>query len=188
VNRNRTNCLLAICTLFLAACRSEPPAVTDSNDTRVAVAVEYVGAPELKVYARPDAASPLLTSYQNGETVSVLSRRGEWAEVRTATGSGWARASELQGAAAKTTEADNITPRFRKLPAPITQTTGHGEIVLEANVSGEGDIITVRTILNTTGSTALEYKNSQELQHSKFYPMIQHGRHMPFIYEYRVHY
>ena len=51
-----------------------------------------------------------------------------------------------------------------------------------------GDITAVRTLSNSTGSMALEQKNITELQKAKFYPIVQHGQHQPFTYEYRVHY
>jgi TonB family protein len=185
----RSTLLLLSLLPLLASCGNESTPATETTDMRTPIAVEYVAAPQLKVQAKPDPGSPLLTTYQNGETVSVLSNRGEWAEVRTATGSGWAKASELEAApATQTPPADNLTLRFRKPPAPVTQTSSHGEIVLEASVSPQGEVTAVRTLSNSTGSVALEYKNTQELKQAKFYPMIRHGQHIPFVYEYRVHY
>ena len=182
---------LAFALALLASCGGgEQPAVTDSTDARMPVAVEYVGAQELPVHAKADDASPVISTYGNGESVSVLSRGSNgWVEVRIATGTGWAHAADLRNAAeAQTHEADNLTPRFRKAPSPVTQTTARGEIVLEASVNTDGDVTAVRTLSNTTGSMGLEAKNRQELEGAKFFPIVQKGQRVPFTYEYRVHY
>lgn len=179
--------------LLAAACGgagSEQTAVTDSTDARMPIAVEYVGAQSLPVHAKPDDASAVLSTYGNGESVSVLSRGANgWVEVRTANGTGWAHGADLRdAAAAQSHEADNLTPRFRKAPSPVTQTTARGEIVLEADVNTDGDVTSVRTLNNTTGSMALEQKNRAELEGAKFFPIVQKGQRVPFTYEYRVHY
>jgi outer membrane biosynthesis protein TonB len=70
----------------------------------------------------------------------------------------------------------------------VTQTTPRGEIVLEAAVNTDGDVTSVRTLTNTTGSMGLEAKNRAELEGTKFYPIVQKGQRVPFTYEYRVHY
>jgi uncharacterized protein YgiM (DUF1202 family) len=183
--------LLTAALVLVASCGGgEQPAVTDSTDTRMPIAVEYVSAPELPVHAKAEEGSPVLSTYSNGESVSVLASGGNgWVEVRTANGTGWAHAADLRTAAdAKAHEADNLTPRFRKAPSPVTQTTARGEIVLEAAVNTDGDVTSVRTLTNTTGSMGLEAKNRAELEGTKFYPIVQKGQRVPFTYEYRVHY
>lgn len=177
--------------LFVVACGGgEQPAVTDSTDTRMPISVEYVGAQQLPVHAKPDDGSPVISTYGNGESVSVLASGGNgWVEVRTVNGPGWAHAADLRDAAqAQTHEEDNLTPRFRKPPSPVTQTTARGEIVLEASVNTDGDVTAVHTLRNTTGSMALEAKNRSELEGAKFFPIVQKGQRVPFTYEYRVHY
>jgi uncharacterized protein YgiM (DUF1202 family) len=190
VNQRRLSRLLVIA-LVLVGCRGEQSTngnASDATNARPTIAVEYISAPELKIHAKPDEASPVISTYENGESVSVLARKEGWVEVRTGTGSGWARAADLRTAEAATQEPDSLTPRFRKSPAPITQTTTHGEIVLEADVNTDGDVTAVRTESNTTGSTELEVKNTAELRSAKFFPIVQHGKRVPFTYEYRVHY
>ena len=83
---------LAIALLLLAACSDEPPQAS-TESARMPIAIEYVRADSLPVYAAPNDDSPVLTRYDNGESVSVLSRKGSWSEVRTASGSGWAHAA-----------------------------------------------------------------------------------------------
>jgi uncharacterized protein YgiM (DUF1202 family) len=183
---------LAAAVVLLAACGGggEQPAVTDSTDARMPIAIEYVGAEHLPVHEKANDASPIVSTYGNGETVSVLASGNDgWVEVRTANGTGWAHAADLRSAVeAKAHEADNLTPRFRKAPSPVTQTTAHGEVVLEATVNTDGVVTAVRTLSNTTGSMALEAKNRVELEGATFYPIVQKGERVPFVYEYRVHY
>ncbi|HEV2721918.1 MAG TPA: TonB family protein [Thermoanaerobaculia bacterium] len=176
----------AIALLLLAACAREAPQATP---VRTPVAVEYVRGDTLEIHAAPSDSAPVIARYADGESVSVLSRRGEWSEVRTVDGSGWARASGLATAAeSKTTESDNVTPRFRKAPAPVTEPGAHGEIRLEANVNSDGEVLDVKVERNTTGSPSLLAKNIAALQRARFVPIVQHGKRTPFVYEYHVGY
>src|SRR5438552_2884752 len=98
--------------LLVACSRAEPPA-TATDDTREPIEVEYVRGAELPVHAKPDDASPVLTKYMASEAVSILSKKDDWVEVRTASGSGWARAAELATAStlaaeSGTASADNL--------------------------------------------------------------------------------
>ena len=79
---------LLVAALVLAACsKSEPPA-EPAIDTRVPTGVEYVRGAEMEIHAKPDPASPVVTKYLASEAVSILSKQGDWVEVRTASGSG----------------------------------------------------------------------------------------------------
>lgn len=177
---------LAVCALLLAACDSPAP---PAEPVREPIAVEYVRAAELPIHTRPAGDAPVVTTYRSGESVSVLSKRGDWVEVRTAAGSGWAHAADLADAAeASKSEADNSTPRFIHTPDPVTEPGAHGEMVLEASVNGDGEVTAVRVLHNTTGSRSLEMKNIGALEHARFTPVVKHGRRMPFTYEHRIHY
>jgi uncharacterized protein YgiM (DUF1202 family) len=178
---------LTIAIIVLAACSSETP-TTETTDTRMPIVVEYVRGATLKIHAKPDDAAPVVTTYQRGESVSVLSRRGAWAEVRIATGSGWVHGDELAGSAEATKEADNTQPHFVRAPEPVTQPGAQGELVLEADVSMDGVVTNVRTLRNTTGSAALEQRNIAELRRAIFAPIVRHGRREAFVYEHRVRY
>jgi TonB family protein len=181
---------IIIAALLLAACDKEVTQPTDTaNDVRQAIAVEYVKVPDLEIRTQPKDDAAIIAKYSAGSSVSVLSRKGDWVEVRVADGSGWAREAGLQGAAdAKATESTSTEPRFLTAPSPITSAGAHGEIVFEADVSPDGQVINVRTILNTTGSPALASQNGAALQRARFYPIVKHGQRLPFTYEYRVHY
>jgi len=177
-----------IAVLVLAACGGE--STNDvATDTRMPIAVQYVRGAALRIHVKPNDASAVVTSYQHGESVSILSRRGEWAEVRTAAGSGWAHSGELADAAeASKAEADNVKPHFIRGPEPVTQPGATGDLVLEADVNTDGVVTNVRTISNTTGSMSLEMRNSASLRQAVFTPVVRHGRREAFVYEHRVHY
>ncbi|HEV7572381.1 MAG TPA: SH3 domain-containing protein [Thermoanaerobaculia bacterium] len=179
--------VLLIAVVFLAACNSEQSS-TATTDTRMPIEVQYVRDGALKIHSKPADAAPVVTTYQHGESVSVLSRRGEWAEVRIASGSGWVHGNELAGADEATKEADNTKPHFMRDPQPVTQPGAHGEIVLEADVNTDGVVTNVRTLRNTTGSMSLEMRNAASLRAALFTPAVRHGRREPFVYEHRVHY
>lgn len=178
---------LMIAIVFLAACSGEAP-TTETTDTRIPLSVEYVREATLKIHTKPDDAAPVVSTYQHGEAVSVLSRRGAWAEVRIAAGSGWVHGEELAGAAEATKEADNTKPHFIRAPEPVTQPGVHGDIALEADVNTDGVVTNVRTIRNTTGSVSLEQRNIAELRRATFSPVVRHGRREAFVYEHRLEY
>lgn len=182
--------IFAIALLLLAACESETPRTTDTAAMRTPVAVEYVRADTLAVHAKPSDDAPVVAHYDNGESVSVLSRSGNWSEVRTASGSGWVHGSDLASAAEakKQEESDNVTARFRTPPAPVTEPGAHGEILLTASVNSDGEVIDVKVERNTTGSRSLVTRNIAALQRARFVPIVRHGRRTPFTYDYHVSY
>jgi TonB family protein len=175
--------LSAFCFLLSCAQRTEYP----PPPPREAIAVAYVRADKLPVHTTTSDASPVITTYAEGETVSVMSKKGDWTEVRTSDGSGWVHASDL-GENAKEVEADNLSPRFRRAPMPVSQPGAHGEIVLEADVNSDGDVTAVRILSNSTGSQSLADNNAEALRQAHFLPIVQHGQRRNFQYEHRVHY
>ena len=182
---------LLLAAWFFAACSGERAAAPDSAiDTRAPIGVEYVRGAELEIHAKPDAASPVVTKDLASEAVSILSKQGEWVEVRTVSGSGWAKAGELASGKeiAEGAGGDSTSPRFIVPPEPVSQPGASGDIVLEADVSSTGEVFGVRVLRNTTGSEGLAARNVAALQKAKFAPIIKHGQRMPFTYEHRVHY
>ena len=81
--------------LLLLACSKAPE---EATDTREPIDIRYVGGAQAAVHARADDKSPVVTRYQHSESVPILSRKGEWVEVRTAMGSGWVHQTDLVGA------------------------------------------------------------------------------------------
>ncbi len=184
---------LLFAALIFAACSKgdAPQPAAAETDTREPIAVQYVRGAELPIHAQPNDASPVVTKYLSSEAVSILSRKGDWVEVRTASGSGWARAAELATGgemSSSATGSDSAAPRFLVPPEPVSQPGASGEIVLEADVSSNGDVFAVRVTRNTTGSEGLAQRNVAALQKAKLAPIVKHGQRMPFTYEHRVHY
>jgi hypothetical protein len=180
----RTFALLLL-TVILASCAQETPVVTD---TRESIEVDYVSGPALDIHTAPDAASPVLTSYKNGESVSVLSKKGSWIEVRTSDGSGWAEASGVAAKAEDAVLSDMTSVRFRIPPSAVSNPSAHGELAFEAMVNTDGDVVSVKTVTNTTGSMELERQNRDSLLKAKFQPIVVKGQAKTFVYDYRVKY
>jgi TonB family protein len=181
---------LLFAALILAACsKSEAP--EPKSEVRVPIETRYVRGAQLQIHAKADDASPVITTYQASEAVSVLSIKSDWVEVGTAFGSGWVHANELATGAEMTSSAgggDNEAPRFIVPPEPVSQPGATGDVVLEADVSSNGDVFSVKVTRNTTGSPGLAQRNLTSLQKAKFAPIIKHGQRLPFTYEHRVHY
>jgi TonB family protein len=183
--RAKEAALVALLVLSTACGAKQPPAGQESLD-RPALEVDYVAAPQLEVHQKRSLDSPVVAHYQNGESVSVLAKRDGWVEIRTTDGSGWVRPGDVASTSAPA--ADSLTPRFRVAPPPVSSPTARGELVLEAQVNTDGDVVEVKTLTNTSGSAALENSNRVALQAAHFYPMVKEGQRIPFVYEYRVQY
>ena len=174
--------------LMLVACGTKRQVPAASAETpRVAIAIQYVGVPHMDIHTQPNDAAPVITSYGYTETVSVLARQGDWAEVRTVDGSGWSHANELIGAAAAAA-IKTETPKFMIPPLPIPNNGRRGELGFEAKVNTDGVVFEVKTVKNTTGSEPLAVANAEALQNARFYPLIQNRTHVAFTYQHHVYY
>ncbi len=181
--------VIAAALVVAASCSRQSAKTTDvPTDTREPINVAYVTAPELQVHAQPAESAPVIATFQNGEAISIMSKKPDWAEVRTGDRTGWAKLADLGDAAAAKQQNDNPQPRFRKLPSPIASPTAHGEVYLEADVNTDGDVVAVRVVSNTTGSDALAAENASALSSAKFYPIMHNGEKKPFKYYHRVAY
>ena len=170
------------------ACTKAVPKVATEPPPRHAIEIQYVAVPTINVYAQPRADAPVVTQYGINETVSILKRQGEWVELRTVDGSGWARASELMTADQAKAIADNPVPRFLTAPVQVPDARARGEITFNAKVNTDGEIVEVNIAKNTTRNNALAVANANALMEARFYPMIQKGQRMTFTYEYKVEY
>ena len=185
------NCPLALLLVLTAAgcAQTESPSTATADDSRPAIAIEYVGVDELPIRRGPQDDAPVIATYSRGSSVSVLSHRGDWDEVRVADHSGWVKAASLNNAVeAQKAEADSLNPRFKIPPAPVTSPGAHGEVTLEATVNQDGEVVDVRVMVNTTGNPELATRNVRSLRLARFEPIVQHGTRQPFTYEFRVHY
>ncbi|HEX2122967.1 MAG TPA: SH3 domain-containing protein [Thermoanaerobaculia bacterium] len=174
--------------LLAAFCKPAQPPVTETMDTRAPIGIRFVGAPELPVREQPNETAPVIATYQNGEAVSVLAERGEWAEVRTGSRSGWVRMSDLTNAEAIAQQDKAPEPKFRIMPLPVSAPSAQGEIYIEADVNTDGDVVNTRLITNTTGSAALAAQNESALRAAKFHPIVIKNERQPFKYYHRVTY
>jgi len=179
---------IAFAALFFSVCCHSEPVVTETVDTREPIGVWYVASPELPVREQPNDTAPVIATYQNGEALPVLTQKGEWAEVRTGDRAGWAKMSDLTNAQGKKELEENPSPRFRIMPLPVTAPSAHGEVYIEADVNSDGDVLSTRILVNTTGSPVLASQNASALMAAKFYPIIQKNQRMPFKYYHRVTY
>ena len=173
--------------LFSFSCKQEP-VITETVDTREPVGVLYVAQPTMPVHEKPDEKSAVVATYQSGEAISVLAKKGDWAEVRTGGGSGWAKSSDLMDADAKKQLEANPDVRFRIMPLPVSAPSARGEIYIQADVNSDGDVVATKIIGNTTGSPELAAQNEQALKSAKFYPIIQKNERKPFQYFHKVTY
>jgi len=183
----RTFALLVITAAFLA-CTKTAPVVVVQPPAKKAIDIAYVAVPFLKVYDAPRAGATQVTQYGINETVSILAKRGEWCEVRTIDGSGWALASELMDAGKAKQIADDPTPRFLVPVTVVPDARARGEIALVAKVNTDGEVVEVKIGKNSTNNNALAAANANALMQAKFYPMVQKGQRMTFFYEHKVAY
>ena len=177
------------CTLFLLlfiACHRET-IVTGTVDERPSIAVKYAGVSKLDVHAKADDAAPVVSSFLQGESVSIIAQKNGWSEVRLGGGgTGWVRDAELTNAEAAKILEDNPSAEFRVAPQTVAAPGAHGEVYLEAEVNTEGDVGKITVITNTTNDPALLARNIAALQQAKFVPIVQKGRRKQFLYYHRV--
>jgi hypothetical protein len=173
--------------LALAACIQRPAAKPVDPPARMAIAIQFVGAPVMTVYAEPRADAPIVTSYNIGETVSVLAQKAEWSEIRLTEGTGWVKSSELITAEQQAELDKNPVPRFYVAPAAVPG-KGHGQIAMEAKVNTDGEVIDVKVTQNSVRDPKLVEANVAALKAAKFYPLLQKGLRSPFTYEHKVSY
>ena len=174
--------------LAIVACTNRPEATPPQDATRTPVDIKYVGVPSMKIYSAPSDTSTLVTEYGYTETVSILSRKGDWVEVRTVDGSGWSRAADLISGKEVEEILGKPTPKFFIPPVVVPAPDARGEISLMAKVNTDGTVVEVWTISDTTKSKKLVAANTEALRQAKFYPIVQKGQRLTFVYEYDVTY
>lgn len=181
---------IAVLLLIVAAvgCTQKPKVVTDTEVTgiRPAIAIEYVAVPSTAVYASPDANAQTIGEYGFSESISILSQKGDWCEIRLLDGTGWVRAADLMTADQAKSFSDNPVPRFYVPPVQVAY-NGHGEVVLQAKVNTSGEVYEVTQVSSSINQQIAD-ANAMALRQSKFYPLVDRGQRKAFIYEHRVAY
>jgi len=182
------NALILALALTLFACQkpAEAPTGPAIRDT---IAVKYISVPELQIHQLPNDDSEIISTWNVGESVSVLSEKGDWTEIRMTDGaSGWVHSNNLADSRGEVASSQE-EPKFLVPPEQVYSPTNiHGEIVLEASVNASGDVIGIKVVSNTTGSDELVEQNKQALEKAKFYPLLKNGAPVPFLYTHRVEY
>jgi hypothetical protein len=183
--------LVALLVLSALACMQKPvpvaQATTAAPGEREAIEVRYVGVPSMIVYAQPAADAQQIGSYGLSEAISILENKGEWSMVRTFDGTGWVKSSDLMTGEQIEKLIGDATPKFYVAPAAVPFKT-RGEIILQAKVNTDGDVVEVKPVKNTTGIAAVAEANAQALKLAKFYPLVDKGSRKTFIYEHHVYY
>ena len=178
---------LLITLIALAGCVQRPASEPTEAPPRLAIAIMYVGAPVLTVYSQPAENAPVVTTYGIGETVSVLQNKNGWSEIRLNESTGWVKSADLITREQQAALEKDPTPRFFVAPAAVPG-KGHGQIIMEAKVNTDGEVIEVKVLSNTIRDPKLVEANIAALKAAKFYPMLQKGLRSPFTYEHRVGY
>jgi len=173
------------------ACTQKPaPIATETQEVapeeRLAIAVEYVGVPKMDVRQRAALDAPVIASYGFSEAISILEVKGDWKLIRTFDGAGWAQSTDLL-TGDQIAKIDLTVPRFHVPPAAVPANL-RGELTFQARVNTDGDVVEVKTIRNTTGSQIVAEANANALREAKFYPVVEKGSRLMFVYEYRVYY
>ncbi|MFZ2491045.1 MAG: SH3 domain-containing protein [Thermoanaerobaculia bacterium] len=184
----QTVVLLPVLIIAALACSSEAPVATGTAEEREALSIRFVGTPELAVLDKPEEGAAVIATYQNGESVSILAEQGDWVEIRTGERAGWVRKADLVDAATKEAAESTPTPKFERMPMPVTATNAKGEIYFEADVNTDGDVVAIKLLQNTTGSDALASQNGESFKSAKFFPIVIDGERKPFKYYHKVTY
>lgn len=181
-------CPLIFVALFTPACGKKRDVAPPDN--REAIAIMYVATPEIEIHQQASKTSKVIATYRQGESISLLAINGAWAEVRTVDGSGWVDQNALsREKASGAVLPDDTSVRFIREPRAVASNSRQpGEIVLDASVNSEGEVVGITTVRNTTGSAELERRNRDELNNATFEPMILHGKPQTFIYTHKVTY
>jgi uncharacterized protein YgiM (DUF1202 family) len=178
--------------LLLAACSSStnlPPAETATAEPEAAVEESVIGtvrvtASSLNVRGEPSADGELLTTLRRGTSLGVVRTENGWSRVRLADGRmGWVLAKHVR--ANRGCEADRD---FRMLAAPpiaFVESSSHGVVTVEADVSTAGLVTKTKTVGNTTGDPALALVAEKEIRAARFEAPVRNCKPQRFIYVYR---
>ena len=153
-----------------------------------------MSATALNVRAGASTDAEILTTLRRGASLKLLEEVNGWYRVELATGgSGWVSAqfvSPGSGTAPPARRRSGCAPdsdyAFEKSPLPsFTEDGAHGLVVVEANVTADGNVTSTRVISNATGDPALGAIAEREIRSAKFIAPVRNCVRRAFIFTYK---
>ena len=142
----------------------------------------------LNVREGASAATASVAKVRKGEQLVVLADHGEWLQVGLPDSRvGWVNAKYVK-------REEPCLPDKRSaevLAAPdeiLRPAAGLGRVVLDATVSAQGTVMSVKLVENSTGQTELAAQAETQLRAMRFAPPVRKCRPVPFIYTYVKNY
>ena len=185
---------LLLSSLFALACQSTAPVVepetpgetiavvADAPETPIGMA--RVTASSLNVRSGPSTSDAIVSSVRRNQRVTLLSRNGEWARIRVASGEpGWVAARYLREE--KGCSPDRDFEVVESAPLTFSDSGAKGSVIVEATVGGDGVVDTTKIISNETGDEALAELAALEVTKMRFRAPVRNCVERKFIYTYR---
>lgn len=185
---------LLLSSLFVLACQSTAPVVEPETAGETIAALE--GAPEtpigmarvtassLNVRSGPSTSDSIVASVRRNQRVTLLSRNGEWARIRVASGEpGWVAARYLREE--KGCSPDRDFEVVESVPLTFSDSGAKGSVIVEATVGGDGVVDATKVISNETGDEALAELAVLEVTKMRFKAPVRNCVERKFIYTYR---
>lgn len=156
-----------------------------------------VTATSLNVRAEASTTAAVVTQAKKGESLTLLTDKGDWMYVRTAAGeTGWVSAAYVTFGSGSSSSGSHTAKRrttgcetdyaFVKTPTPAFSDRGaHGLVVVEANVNSKGDVTSTKVISNDTGDESLAFLAEREIKSAKFSPPKRNCVPRAFIFTYK---
>ena len=190
--------VLALSLIVSFACSAPPPPETIPPPAASAPAEPLgtgrVSATALNVRAGASTDAEILTTLRRGASLKLLEEVNGWYRVELATGgSGWVSSqfvSRGSGNAPPARRRSGCAPdsdyAFEKSPLPsFTEEGAHGLVVVEANVTADGNVTSTRVISNATGDPALGAIAEREIRSAKFIAPVRNCARRAFIFTYK---
>jgi uncharacterized protein YgiM (DUF1202 family) len=193
--------------VLASACAAPPPPVaapepapattTSATPAETASGTVRVTASTLNVRAEPSPTAPAIAQVRKGERLALLATSDEWVKVRRDDGTvGWVAKQHVTSSSASSSAA---TPRarrggcpadsnysFTKTPVPtFSDSSAHGVVTVEANVSAKGEVQSTRVIANTTGDESLAVLAAREIAQARFAAPVRNCAAKAFIFTYK---
>lgn len=186
---------LLLSSLFvLAACQSTAPVVEPETSgeaiasfedaPEVGIGMARVTATNLNVRSGPSTSDSIVASVRRNQRVTLLSRNGEWARIRVASGEpGWVAARYLRED--KGCSPDRDFEVVESAPLTFSDSGAKGSVIVEATVGGDGVVDATKIISNQTGDEALAELAALEVTKMRFKAPVRNCVERKFIYTYQ---